>query len=120
MVVASVVVEWQVVFLIGWRMLLSSGWLRLADPEGPLQVQSEVPQFYSHAWLALRSTRLWCAGSGSPARSVACLRRLQSVQYLQTFSFSAVGQHSLLGQHFDILVVQASAPLHSSCAGNLK
>ena len=62
MVVASVVVEWQVVFLIGWRMLLLSGWLRPADHEGPLQVQSEVLQFSSQALLALRSTRLWCAG----------------------------------------------------------
>ena len=35
--------------LIGWRMLLLIVWLRPADPEGPLQVQSEVPQFYSHA-----------------------------------------------------------------------
>ena len=48
--------------LIGWRMLLLSGWLRPADPEGPLQVQSEVLQFSSQALLALRSTRLWCAG----------------------------------------------------------
>ena len=35
-------------------------------------------------------------------------------------SVSAAGHHFLLGQHFDMLVVLASAPLHSSCAGNLK
>ena len=53
MVVASVVVEWQVVILIVWRMLPLSVRLRLADPVGPRQVQSEVPQFSSQVLLAL-------------------------------------------------------------------
>ena len=42
MVVVFVVVRWLVVILSVWRMLLLIEWLRLAAPQGPLQVQSEV------------------------------------------------------------------------------
>ena len=63
MVVVFVVVgQVQIVSLSVWRMLLLIGWLRPADPQGPLQVQSEVLLGASQSLLVLRSIHLWCAG----------------------------------------------------------